>query len=850
MKVSLIVLFYLSLCVRLFAQDFEWAKSMGGTNNDIGFDITTDVSGNVYTTGYFRGTVDFDPGSGVFNLTASGSSDNEIFIQKLDPNGNFIWAKSVGGSGYDSGTGIAVDNSGNIYVTGSYEGVADFNPGSGVSYLTSNGSIDIFILKLDVNGDFIWAETVGGTSSDESTAISLDANGNVHIVGGFYNTVDFNPGAVTFDLTATGDLDIFILKLDTNGNFVWAKSMGSSYRDSGFGISVDLSGNVYTTGIFKSSVDFNPGGGTFNLTASGTTSYNDVFIQKLSANGNFVWAKNVGGIRSDIGRDIVTDINGNVYVVGTFSNTVDFNPGGGTFNLSSNGNLNDFFVLKLSTNGSFVWAKKTGGTGTDEGFSIAINDDGDVYTTGYFNGTVDFNPGSGVSYLTTTNNYDDVFIQRLDENGNFISAKSMGGTSNDRGIDITTGNNKSVYTTGYFQVTADFDPSSAVFNLISNNGYDIFLHKMSDCGSNTSIDTISACDSYTWIDGTTYFASNDTVFYTILGGASNGCDSIIQLNLTINLPTTGIDVQSACNPYTWIDGITYTSNNNTATDTLMNVLGCDSIVTLDLTILGANNLPYQENFTGTFPPLATSISNPDNSNTWVGAVWTATNGSTDDVMYIDYSAYNAPGQKDYFTLPLFDLDTVTIAELSFDVSYNPYGVSYSDSLAVEISTDCGLTYQSIYMKGGLDLSIDNSYLTSVWIPDNTADWRKERIDLSAYLGGNVLVRFVGINGYGNNLYLDNINVGAPVMTNVIEVPKTEIIKVYPTPTKDYLTIELIENSQDVKLQIVDVNGRVVLNKAYQEQSEIQLSVEHLTTGIYFVKIESSQGVQMAKMLKE
>jgi hypothetical protein len=282
----------------------------------------------------------------------------------------------------------------------------------------------------------------------------------------------------------------------------------------------------------------------------------------------------------------------------------------------------------------------------------------------------------------------------------------------------------------------------------------------------------------------------------------------------------------------------------------MNVLGCDSIVTLDLTILGANNLPYQENFTGTFPSLGTSISNPDNSNTWVGAVWTATNGSTDDVMYIDYSAYNAPGQRDYFVLPLFDLDTVTIAELSFDVSYNPYGVLYSDSLAVEISTDCGLTYQSIYMKGGLDLSIDNSYLTSVWIPDNTADWRKERIDLSAYLGSNILVRFVGINGYGNNLYLDNINVGAPVTTNVIEVPKTEIIKVYPTPTKDHLTVELIENSQNVKLQIVDVNGRVVLSKVYQEQSEIQLSVEHLTTGIYFVKIESSQGVQMAKMLKE
>lgn len=155
-----------------------------------------------------------------------------------------------------------------------------------------------------------------------------------------------------------------------------------------------------------------------------------------------------------------------------------------------------------------------------------------------------------------------------------------------------------------------------------------------------------------------------------------------------------------------------------------------------------------------------------------------------------------------------------------------------------------------YTKGGLDLSIDNNYVTSVWIPGNAADWRKERINLNPYLGNHVLLRFVGINGYGNNLYLDNINIGLPIMTNTAQIPNVEMIKVYPTPTKDYLTLELLENSQDVQLEIVDVNGRVVLSQQYQAQAKIEVLVEHLITGIYFVKIESSRGLQIVKMLKE
>jgi hypothetical protein len=137
--------------------DFVWAKRMGGTNRDIGYSITTDASGGVYTTGVFEGTVDFDPGEGTFNLTSVGSTD--IFVSKLDSNGNFIWAKRLGGTGLDAGNDIALDTSGNIYTTGFFHGTADFDPGAGIFNLTSVVDYypysDIFVSKLDNNGNFV-----------------------------------------------------------------------------------------------------------------------------------------------------------------------------------------------------------------------------------------------------------------------------------------------------------------------------------------------------------------------------------------------------------------------------------------------------------------------------------------------------------------------------------------------------------------------------------------------------------------------------------------------------------------------------------------------------------------------
>ena len=455
------------------AQGYQWSKSMGGTNDDAGISIAVDGSGNVYTSGFFTGTVDFDPGAGTSNLTSAGNN-SDIYISKLDAAGNFIWAKRLGGSSVEIGLSIAVDSFGNVYTAGSFMGTVDFDPGTGSSNLTSAGLFDIFISKLDSAGNFGWAKSMGGTNDDNGASISVDGSGNVYTTGYFHGNVDFDPGPGTSNLTSAGSIDIFISKLDASGNFIWAKSMGGTGPDGTSSITVDGSGNIYTTGSFQGTVDFDPGVGTSNLITAGS---NDIFISKLDAAGNFIWAKSMGGTTGQVGSSSITvDGSGNVYTTGNFQGTVDFDPGTGTSNLTSAGGT-DIFILRLDAAGNFSWAKSIGGSSIDHGASIALDGSGNVYTTGYFDGTVDFDPGAGTSNLTSAGS-SDIFISKLDAAGNFGWAKSMGDTGIDRSNSIIMDKSGNVYTIGLFMGTVDFNPGAGTSNLTSAGSTDIFISKL------------------------------------------------------------------------------------------------------------------------------------------------------------------------------------------------------------------------------------------------------------------------------------------------------------------------------------------------------------------------------------
>lgn len=453
---------------------FEWAKRMGGSAYDVGFS-KVDKSGNVYSTGYFMGTADFDPGVSAFSLTSFGNWD--IFISKFDPFGNFLWAKSMGGIIDDVGVFVTVDKFGNVYTTGFFNGTVDFDPGTGIFNLVSN-SYDLFILKLDALGNFVWAKNIGGISDDYGHSISVDSAGNVYTTGYFKDTVDFDPGVGAYNLISMGGEDIFVSKLDVFGNFVWAKSVGGAMNDDGYSIAVDVFGNVYTSGVFSGIVDFDPTLGTFNLTSSGGQT---IFILKLDSLGNFLWAKNMVGNISNGGYNIAIDTIGSVHTTGVFGGTEDFDPGVGIFNLTSAGSY-DLFVSKLDSAGNFVWAKAIGAIGTlnISGEAITVDALDNVYTTGFFNGTVDFDPGVGVVNLISDSiGLADTFISKLDAFGNFIWAKDIRGNSQALGVSISVDAGYNVYTAGAFEGTFDFDPDGPIYNLTSAGSLDVFIQKMS-----------------------------------------------------------------------------------------------------------------------------------------------------------------------------------------------------------------------------------------------------------------------------------------------------------------------------------------------------------------------------------
>ena len=271
----------------------------------------------------------------------------------------FDFVGQFGGDDRNQAVSVTVDGDGNSYVSGRFRATADLDPGSGVMELTSGGSDDVFVAKLDSAGALIWLRTYGGSLLDEVTSIALDGSGNVYTAGTFSTTADFDPGEEEANFTTRGSSDCYISKLDNDGNFLWARAFGNSSADNLEGMELDDAGNVYVTGFFRGTLDLDPSGATFNVTSLGDT---DAYVCSLDVDGNFRWGGAFLGTERLEGFGIAVDGNDSVYVTGRFQGSVDFDPSEAEATIASTGTT-DIYITKLTTAGAFVWARAFLGSG-------------------------------------------------------------------------------------------------------------------------------------------------------------------------------------------------------------------------------------------------------------------------------------------------------------------------------------------------------------------------------------------------------------------------------------------------------------------------------------------------------
>ncbi|PCH95984.1 MAG: hypothetical protein COB85_04095 [Bacteroidetes bacterium] len=378
---------------------YLWALNIGAgiddnTENLGNHYITVDGTGNVYVTGHFTITADFDPGVDTANLTPVGALD--IFFAKYDSSGNYQWAKSIGSGGGDHGHSISVDASGNVHITGFFTSTVDFDPDTGTANLTSIGSSDLFFAKYDNNGNYVWAKSIESTLSSMGHHIIVDTSGNCYITGYFDGVADFDPGVGTISFTSVGGPDIFFAKYDSGGNYIYAKNIGNSGNGQGNSITVDETANVHITGYFSDTMDFDPDTGIANLISAGQ---NDIFFAKYDSSGDYLYANGIGTTSDEQGQSITLDANDNVYVSGSFQGIVDFDPDTGIQSLTSAGAW-DFFLAKYNVNGNYLWAISVGNTNNELLHSHVSDSSGNVHITGYFtSSTVDFDPGPDTANL-------------------------------------------------------------------------------------------------------------------------------------------------------------------------------------------------------------------------------------------------------------------------------------------------------------------------------------------------------------------------------------------------------------------------------------------------------------------
>lgn len=625
---------------------YVWAKGFLGTGQCNVKSITTDAVGNIYITGNFKGTIDFDPGIATYTLSSVNATYFTVFNCKLTSAGAFVWANKIGGAYANNGNSIAIDGSGNVYVVGecgsSFSGnsTVDLDPGVAVSTHTVYNT-DPFILKLDNNGNFLLGDTYAGGTQDYMYKIKTDASNNLYIIGYF----DYG-GYSQLGLPVSANTGAYVAKLNSSFTKIWALGFAPTngtviMQD----LAVDGSGNVYCAGKFGETMDVLGSTTSYSLTSSGAGDY-DVFALKINSTGSLSWTEKLA---TGLGLSVVTGVSldplNNIFIAGYFASTVDFNPTAAVYNKTSVG-LNDIFVCRLDANGVFANDAQTyGSPGDDVAFGVQTAGIGNYYLTGYFSNTVDFNAATATNTLSSSGNFDaftakyiqctvpslssassPTLITACSGTQTVLTMNSVSGVTfnwfNTPGGVTTLGSGNS-YTTPVVTSTVTYwaegtNTCAATarnqfsINVAPSPTVNISASSASICAGKSTTLTASGATSYLWSSGlpanaTVMASPTITTTYSVLGNSGGSCNDTQTITITVAAtPTVSANNATVCSGtsvnLTATGAISYSWNTGATTNTISvsptsltnytvigtNTLGCSNTKTLSVTV---NALP-------------------------------------------------------------------------------------------------------------------------------------------------------------------------------------------------------------------------------------------------------------------
>lgn len=485
-----------------YSQTFEWSitqderttRPFASSERNLKR-IVTDQNENVYAVAYFSDTMiinSTDPNTDstiISSIPSTFLSRNyDLLITKYAPNGSLLWAKQLGDGKINEVNDIKIDSDTNLVITGRFWGggdPVDFDPGPNTAYLYE--SSQVFFLKIDKNGDFIWVKTIDEITDNaevKPTALTIDKHDNIIINGtiDFHNNdIDLDPSSDTFYLykpyfnCSMG----FTIKLDKNGTLIWGNNLESNGGGDCYykGLSIDSAGNIYGAGYFHDEIDFDPSSSQLNIQEQGDY---DCFVTKFDQNGDLIWVKTWGGQEAEYVFDMEVDRHGNVYTIGQFQATTDFDPSPAVYELTSP--FYDFqgYVHKLDMNGNFQWVGQIGYVGTDYAVSIDLDDSGRPYIVGSYDceiGSIPFYLSDDSTWLRGTS-HSNYYILGIDTNGNYrgIQTIDMDSTeywiySYSEGFTVHVSKNGYIYATGFDRFHADYDLTDIVQRDSSNGTF-------------------------------------------------------------------------------------------------------------------------------------------------------------------------------------------------------------------------------------------------------------------------------------------------------------------------------------------------------------------------------------------